>query len=118
MEKFEKLTNDTQNIIIQHLTKGDNSNSSFLLKILGEHNNIKKDILSNIENKFIISEEKFLNLDDENENENYKLLNGLLEHDNNILKNDENTIHYIKQTNEIVFHPLILIVFKSKFIYV
>ena len=99
-EKYEQLKPATKQLIVKHLTSGDNSNTDFLLDLIEKCHIIKIDILSNIDNKFIIKDEKFLDLDDNDENDNYKLLKGILKllSKENILEHNE--IDYIRQTNE------------------
>ena len=91
LEKQE-LSKECKDLIAKYLTKEQKIDN--FIALLKECKNIKKNILNNIGNKFIIQEEKILNVDDNEENENYILLKKIIE--NNIF--EDNDLPYTKLT--------------------
>ena len=92
----DDISQKTKDIIINFFTS-ENSTQETLLYLVSNCQHISNQILQNIK-KYDIKEKDFFNVED---TENYKLFKGLL-NSNNIIKNDFQNTNYIKNTKSIL----------------
>ena len=97
--RYKDLTEDTLKLVFNYLVKDTNLKSDSLIEIIKKFDNIREYALFNIDNKFLINKDKLLDLEDENEEQNYNLLKIL--NDEKIFQNNKfSKAPYIRQTCE------------------